>query len=55
MNNIEKLQMLEWGIYRISLALVAICEQECCNYGFDDEVMMADEYVKCYEKEHTNE
>ena len=55
MNNIEKLQLLEYGIYRISLALVAICEQECCYYGFDDEIKMAYEYVKSYEKEHSNE
>ena len=53
--NIESLQLLEKGIYKISLALVSICEHECCDYGFEDEVNMAEEYVKAYEKEHQDE
>ena len=46
MNNIEKLEMIQKGVYMICLALVSITEMECCTYGFDDVVKMAENYIK---------
>lgn len=55
MNTIEALELIEKGVYKISLALVSICEHECCDYGFTDEVDMAEQYIKEYEEEHPDE
>lgn len=54
MDNLEKLKAIEYAIYKISLALVAIVDIECCDYGFTDEVDTAEEYIREYEKEHGN-
>lgn len=54
MDNLEKLKAIEYAIYKISLALVAIANIECCDYGFTDEVDTAEEYIREYEKEHGN-
>lgn len=55
MNNLEKLLLIEEGVYKICLALVSICDRECCTYSFDEEVETAEEYIKAYEKEHQDE
>ena len=52
MNSFEMYEMLTKGIYKICEALVAITEAECCNYGFDVAVKMAEDYIKAYEEEH---
>lgn len=54
MDTLEKLKMIEYGVYKICLALVAIADIECCDYGFADEVDTAEEYIREYEKEHGN-
>ena len=54
MNNIEKLEMIQKGVYMICLALVSITEMECCTYGFDDVVKMAENYIKEYEEAYTD-
>lgn len=43
------------GIYAICNALVVIVDQECCTYGFDEEVDMAELYIKRYEENHGKE
>ena len=55
MENLERLHLLEEALYKLCSALVSICDRECCNYGFDDEVEMAEEYIKGYEKDHPND
>lgn len=54
MDNLEKLKMIEYGFYKICLALIAIVDIENCTYGFTDEVDTAEEYIREYEKEHGN-
>lgn len=51
MDTIEKLVELEKQIYRICNALVSIVDIECCDYGFSEEVDMAEDFVKKYDKE----
>ena len=48
----ERLEKAMLYIYRICNALIAIVDHECCDYGFKEEVDMAEEYVKDYEKDH---
>jgi len=48
----DRWEMLMKEIYDICAALVAIVDTECCTYGFDDEVKMAEDYIKGYEEEH---
>lgn len=55
MDNLEKLKAIEYAIYKISLALVAIANIECCDYGFTDEVDTAEDYIRQYEKEHAED
>ena len=38
----------------ICQALVSITEMECCTYGFDDVVKMAENYIKEYEEAYTD-
>ncbi len=52
MDTLEKIKTIEYGVYKICLALVAIANIECCDYGFTDEVDTAEEYIREYEKEH---
>ena len=54
MDSLEKLKTIEYAIYKLSLALVAITDIECCDYGFSDEVDTAYDYIREYEKEHGN-
>lgn len=48
----DKYEMLKKNIYDICIALVAIVDTECCTYGFDTEVKMAEDYIKDYEEDH---
>lgn len=52
MFNIEKLLQLEIGIYKICKSLIYIVDTECCTYGQDEAVDMADDYIKAYEADH---
>ena len=52
MNTTEMLSMLELGIYKISKSLIYIVDMECCTYGQDEAVDMADDYIKAYEADH---
>ena len=52
MNTIEMLSLLELGIYKICKSLIYIVDTECCTYGQDDSVKMAEDYVKAYEADH---
>ena len=50
--NKDMYEILLENIYRICKALVAIVDTECCTYGFDDEVKMAEDYIKDFEEDH---
>ena len=52
MDNIEKLLLIEKGVYQICRSLIYIVDLECCTYGQDDAVKMAEDYVKAYEADH---
>lgn len=52
MNTTEMLSMLELGIYKICRSLIYIVDTECCTYGQDDSVNMAEDYIKAYEADH---
>lgn len=52
MFNLERLLQLENGIYKICKSLIYIVDMECCTYGQDEAVDMADDYVKAYEADH---
>lgn len=42
------------AIYKISAALVAICDMECCDYGFEEAYKIASQYIKDYEEDKNN-
>ena len=48
------LQELKEGIYIISSALVAICDMECCDYGFEKAYEIASIFIKNYEEDKNN-
>ena len=52
MTNLEKLYQIENGIYKICKSLIYIVDMECCTYGQDEAVDMADDYIKAYEADH---
>lgn len=52
MDNLEKLLLIEKGIYEICRSLIYIVDMECCTYGQDESVKMAEDYVKAYEADH---
>lgn len=41
--------MNEKDIYKICLALVSICDRECCAYGFYEELDKAEEFINTTE------
>lgn len=41
------------SVYEICKALVAITDFECCMYGFDDAVKMAQKYVDDYDADNS--
>ena len=51
----DRWEMLKKEIYDICTALVAIVDDEGCTYGFDDEVKMAEDYIKGYKEDHLDE
>lgn len=51
----EQLNQIADGVYKICRALVDITQFECCDYGFNEAVDMAEKYVIEYEKEHPDE
>ena len=51
----EQLNQIADGVYKICKALVNITECECCDYGYNEAVDMAEKYVIEYEKEHPDE
>lgn len=55
MNYIEimhRLSLIEQGVYQICKSLIYIVDTECCTYGQDDSVEMAEDYIKAYEQDH---
>lgn len=48
----DKWEILQKQIYTICEALIAIVDLECCTYGFNDAVKMAEDYMKAYEEDH---
>lgn len=55
MNDIEKLQKIADAMYVVCVALVSITEHECCSYGFDDIIDIAEKYCLDYEADHEKE
>ena len=56
MDDIElKLTKIMDSVYVICVALVSITEHECCYYGFEDAVKMAEHYCAQYEADHRGE
>lgn len=49
---INKLSMIEMGVYQICKSLIYIVDTECCTYGQDESVKMAMDYIEAYEKDH---
>ncbi len=48
----QQFEEMEKSIYDICEALIAIVDLECCTYGFNDAVKMAEDYMKAYEEDH---
>ena len=49
---LKKLELIENGVYQICKSLIYIVDTECCTYGQDDSVKMAEDYIEAYEKDH---
>lgn len=49
---IHRLSLIEAGIYQICKSLIYIVDTECCTYGQDNSVEMAEDYIKAYERDH---
>ena len=48
----HKLSLIESGVYQICKSLIYIVDTECCTYGQDESVKMAEDYIEAYEKDH---
>lgn len=48
----EKFNKIMDGIYKIAVALVSISDFECCEYGFEEEIKSARDYIQKYEEDH---
>ena len=48
----KKLALIEMGVYQICKSLIYIVDTECCTYGQDASVEMAEDYIRDYEKDH---
>ncbi|MBO5981477.1 MAG: hypothetical protein J6Q24_03410 [Clostridia bacterium] len=48
----EKFNKIMDGVYKLSVALVSIADFECCEYGFEEEIKAAREYIQKYEEDH---
>lgn len=49
---VKKLSLIELGVYQICKSLIYIVDTECCTYGQDASVEMAEDYIRDYEKDH---
>ena len=52
MDMIDKLLLIEEGVYKICKSLIYIVDTECCEYGQEDSVKMAEDYISAYEADH---
>ena len=48
----KKLAFIEQGVYQICKSLVYIVDTECCVYGQDASVKMAEDFIEAYENDH---
>ncbi len=48
----EKFNKIIDSVYRLSVALVSISDFKCCEYGFEEEIQAAREYIQKYEEDH---
>ncbi len=46
------LALIEKSVYQICKSLIYIVDTECCTYGQDDSVKMAEDYIVEYEEDH---
>lgn len=52
MDNLTKLHLIEEAVYKICKSLIYIVDTECCVYGQDESVAIAEDYIKAYEADH---
>lgn len=52
MDNLTALHLIEEAVYKICRSLIYIVDMECCVYGQDESVEMAEDYIKAYEADH---
>ena len=52
---VENIKILEIAVYKVCKALVDITETECCGYGYDEAIDIAEDYVNKYEEDHPYE
>ena len=48
----EKFNKIIDSVYKLSVALVSIADFECCEYGFEEEIKVARDYIQKYEEDH---
>lgn len=48
----EKINKIMDYVYKIAVALVSISDFECCEYGFEEEIKAARDYIQKYEEDH---
>lgn len=48
----EKFNKIIDSVYKLSVALVSIADFECCEYGFEEEIEVARDYIQKYEEDH---
>lgn len=49
---VKKLELIETGVYQICKSLIYIVDMECCSYGQDESIKMAEDYITAYEADH---
>lgn len=49
---LNKLSLIEKDVYQICKSLIYIVDMECCSYGQDDSIKMAEDYISAYEADH---
>ena len=48
----QKFDAVLYGIYKICKSFIYVVDTECCIYGQDDSVEMAEAFISGYEKDH---
>ena len=48
----QKFEAILYGIYKICKSFIYVVDTECCTYGQDDSVEMAEAFISDYEKDH---